>query len=94
MPQKLLSTCLIVLVQLLSLQVFAGRCTGSAPCHACTTCSSCKYCSTNGGTCGVCSNGNGSSSGSNTSEFPTKTVLFGSAAVGIAYLVGRSTKKK
>lgn len=91
MTKNLSTLFIIITFQLLSLPVFAGKCTGSAACSACSSCSSCKHCAKKGGTCGVCSPDDGSTG---SSSFPGKAVAIGAGAVGVAYFVGRGSRKK
>lgn len=72
----------------------AGRCTGSANCHACTTCSSCKHCNRDDGTCGVCGEGDNRSYSSSNSKYKN-TNWFPWIIIGalLGYIVNETIKK-
>lgn len=42
----------------------ARKCTGSPNCKACTSCNYCKHCNRDGGSCGVCGEGDNDSKSS------------------------------
>jgi hypothetical protein len=44
----------VIMIAMLPLAAFAGRCSGGANCRACKNCSYCKHCAQQGGTCSVC----------------------------------------
>jgi hypothetical protein len=77
---------------------YAGRCTGSASCHACTTCDYCKHCAQNGGTCGVCGGGvqpeRAASGRSAPHASGSKVLLWLVIGGGVLYAIGKRNQKR
>ncbi len=101
MLKSVIALILSLSTNLLPLNAVAGKCTGSSNCTACRSCTACQHCAVEGGSCGVCGggeasfkSGNNASSGSGSGGVSGTALLIGAGAVGAAYAIGRSSKKK